>query len=178
MSHVIKNVHERTLPTTTERVWSELCRLGAATNPIYPLEWGWVRFPEGIAAGKPMVHNNGIMVMNLAIAEAVPGEKLWFGDPTEVGPNRSGHGFLLEPLADRTRISHVMRIEFPVFVVVLWTLFGRTVHDETSEAILDNLERAITGRVANERQLSVRARIIRRLIRNNAGQDVRSPSRG
>ncbi|MFI7671966.1 hypothetical protein [Nocardia sp. NPDC049526] len=165
MSYRIHTVHRRVLSTTPENLWAALTLLGTDDDPLYPPEWGWVRFPEGLHSGGKMVQHNGVSPISYHIEEVEPPRRLWFG---EIPGIAGSHGYVLEPVDGGTRISHALSAEPSIIPYLLWTVALRHSHDAISERILDNLEFLVTGAIADPYHPGLGARILKRLLRNRS----------
>ncbi|WP_433711086.1 hypothetical protein ACQP2U_33210 [Nocardia sp. CA-084685] len=167
MSHRIRNLHWRVLPATPENVWATLTLLGTDSDPLYPPEWGWVRFPDGLHSGARMVQYNGAGPIGYRITEVEPPRRLWFGGI----PGLDGsHGYDLEPVDGGTRISHVLSAEPSIIPYLLWMVALRHSHDAISERIFDNLELLVTGTIADPYRPRSGARIMKRLLGNRSAK--------
>ncbi|KAB2340168.1 SRPBCC family protein [Actinomadura rudentiformis] len=165
MSYRVHDERQRVLRVPPERVWDLLSRMGTDNDPVYPSLWGWVRFPEGLYEEAPMIHDTGAALVNCKVTVVTPNRELRFGmehDPDD------GHGFVLEPVREGTRIHHVLDGSFPSVMRVAWPLVGKVIHGETIEGIFDNLERGLTGEIASPRRRPRRARLLRGVGRKAA----------
>ncbi|WP_433711060.1 SRPBCC family protein [Nocardia sp. CA-084685] len=165
MSYRIHNVHQRVLSTTPENLWATLTLLGTDNDPLYPPEWGWVRFPDGLHFSGRMVQHNGVSPITYRITEVEPPRRLWFGGIPGINGN---HGYVLEPVDGGTRISHVLSAEPSIIPYLLWTAALHHSHDAISERIFDNLEFLITGAIADPHRPGSGARIMKRLLGNRS----------
>lgn len=167
MPHTVHNVHERVIAASPEAVWDLLSQMGTDEDPVYPAEWGWVRFPDGLWPWAPMIHNAGPEVVHGTVTGVEPGRKLWFGDAPAM---EGGHGFMLEQTVGGTRIQHILHGDLFGVMRIMWPAFGHLVHDETIERIFDNLEQALTGHISRKPTRTVRTRLLRHVIGRHAAK--------
>src|SRR4051812_36869351 len=145
----MENVHSRVLSAPIERVrpWIEAC-WSATERDAFPRDVipTWRRNPEGVDPGA-----------------LVPGQTLlghgpfrfrltqWDGARFRVevvAGGRGWHGFDLEALGDRCRVTHTLSLPLSGTSRIVVPLTVMPVHDWAVEAIFDRLEEALrTGQV-------------------------------
>ncbi|GIH61557.1 hypothetical protein [Microbispora siamensis] len=134
---MVHNVHERVVSATPDQVWDVLGTLGSERDRLWPLP-GTFALPEGLAEGAPVRH--GPMRYQVGVVE--PGSRLWFDTP---GGFSGGHGFTLTPTEGGTLVRHEVKGRTLGAMRLLWPLVIRRRHNAVVEALLDNLDREVSG---------------------------------
>lgn len=164
----VRNVHARVIEAPAERVGALLDRLAADDDPLFPAPaWSPIRFDGPLGLGAEGGHGP----VRYRITEYIPGRCLRFDFP----PPADGHHRLhIEPLGPgRCRLVHTLEQRQGAARALAESLFVRPVHDTVVEELLDNAERAATGRTTG--RPATRSPWVRLLNRFDQARPVAAP---
>ncbi|MER7108470.1 DUF2867 domain-containing protein [Streptomyces sp. NPDC000229] len=139
----VRNAHARVIEAPAERVGALLDRIAADDDPLFPVPaWPPIRFDRPLGVGADGGHGP----VRYRVTEYTPGRSLRF----DFAPPDDGHHRLyVEPLGPgRCRMVHTLEQRQGPGQALVWALLVRPVHDTVVEELLDNAERAATGRTA------------------------------
>ncbi|MGW7487802.1 DUF2867 domain-containing protein [Streptomyces sp. NPDC054786] len=155
----VREVHARTVPAPAATVGALLDRLGGEDDPLFPTPaWPPMRFDRPLGVGADGGHG----FVRYRVAAYEPGRRLRF-DFTDGGTG--WHEATVHPLGPGScRVEHVLESQLPLFRRLMWSLAIRPVHGTVVEELLDNIERAATGRVSAPARRSARVRLLHRLL--------------
>jgi hypothetical protein len=153
----ILNVHERELPVPAGDVGRLLDRLGSVDDPLWPAPtWSPMRFDRPLGVGADGGHGR----IRYRVTRHEPGRLV----ECTFDPASGCHGvhtFELEPRGtDRCVLRHRVTGRTTGAMRLWWPLVVRSCHDAVLEHLLDNAERAVTGRVRTPTRYSLRARLV------------------
>ncbi|MER6999219.1 DUF2867 domain-containing protein [Streptomyces sp. NPDC000410] len=138
----VRNVHERVIEAPAATVGALIDRISADDDPLSPgPAWPAIRFDRPLGVGADGGHG----FVRYAVGAYEPGRSVRF----DFAPPENGyHRIDIEPLGPgRCRAVHVLEQRPSLRERILWTLFIRPMHDVYVEELLDNMERAATGRL-------------------------------
>jgi hypothetical protein len=155
MEAVMRNAHQREFDVPAATVGALLAEL---PTRLWPADrWPPTVLDNGLTVGSTGGHGP----IRYSVAEYEPGKRLRFAfDPT-IGLD-GFHEFTVHDLGpDRCRLVHDMggRLHGPM--VLGWPLAFRWLHDALLRDLLDNTERAVTGRVRRPARWSPWVRLLR-----------------
>ncbi|QHC24656.1 DUF2867 domain-containing protein [Streptomyces sp. GS7] len=159
----VRNVHSRTVQAPANAVGALLDRLGGDPDPLFPTPaWHPMRFDRPLEVGA--VGDHGLGPYQVAVHE--PGRRIRFDFlPGPHGDATGYHEFTVRPLGpDRCRVEHVLECRHGLARRLVWHLAIRAGHDTVVEEVLDNIERAATGRLGAPVRWSPRVRLLNRLL--------------
>jgi hypothetical protein len=157
----MRNVQQRVIDAEPEVVGSLLDRLSAADDPLWPAPaWDGIVLDGGLAPGSRGGHGP----VRYTVAEYEPGRRVRFAFDPRIG--LTGHHELrVEPAGPgRCLLVHDLVARTTGAMVLLWPLAVRALHTAVLQDLLDNAERAATGRVARPARHSGRVRAMCRLF--------------
>lgn len=141
----MRNVHQREIPTSLEKIrpFIEAGWTGTSDDP-FPRDYikTWRKNPPDRAADAlvPGVTRLGHGPFSFRFVS-------WDGKRwrvcVESGEYRGWHGFDLEPTPNGTRVRHTIELDLSGPARVVWPLFIAPVHDWAVEAIFDRMEEAL-----------------------------------
>jgi hypothetical protein len=139
----IRNVHQRIIDAPPAAVGALLDRLAGEDDPLFPTPaWEAMRFDRPLGVGADGGHG----AARYHVSAYEPGRSIRFDSPGMNGHHR----FDLEPVdgGARCRLVHTLEMRPGTAGSLSWTLAVRPMHDVVVEEVLDNAERAATGRLA------------------------------
>ncbi len=155
----IVNVHERELPASAETVGRLLDRAGSVGDPLWPAPtWLPMRFDRPLGVDAQGGHGG----IRYRVTRYEPGRAVEFTFDPSIGLD-GHHALEVEPRrADRCVLRHRLAGRPAGAMRLLWPLAVRACHDTVVEHLLDNAERAVTGRVGTPVRYGHRARLVAR----------------
>ncbi|ORT56844.1 DUF2867 domain-containing protein [Streptomyces sp. CB03238] len=139
----VRNVHARVIEAPAGRVGALLDRIAADDDPLFPTPaWSPIRFDRPLGVGADGGHGP----VRYRVTAYTPGRSVRF----DFAPPSNGHHRLdVESLGPgRCRMVHTLEQRQGPGQALVWSLLVRAVHDTVVEELLDNAERAATGRTA------------------------------
>ncbi|MGW1378791.1 DUF2867 domain-containing protein [Streptomyces sp. NPDC002446] len=154
----VRDVHVRTVSAPAEAVGALLDRLGSDHDPLFPAPvWPPMRFDRPLGVGADGGHG----FVRYRVTAYEPGRRIRFDFTGEDG----WHEITVRPLGpDRCRVEHVLQDQQALGQRLLWALAIGPLHRMVVEELLDNVERAATGRVSAPVRRSPRVRLLHRLL--------------
>ena len=162
----IMNVHERVIPASEAAIGALIDTL--ASDPGDRL-WPWERWPaqildRGLTPGSAGGHGP----IRYHVIAHDPGRRVRYAFDRIFGaPVRGHHGFDVVPgdAPGESTLRHVMLLDVPPRVTLLWRLGVHAMHDAFLEDALDKAERELTGAVRRPARHSAWVRALRRAFR-------------
>ncbi len=155
----IRNVHERVVEAPAQAVGALLDRLSADDDPIFPTPaWDPMYFDRPLQIGAVGGHGP----VTYQVTQYEPGRRIRF----DMTPPMDGHHeFSVEPLGPgRSRVRHVLELEFGGVEYLGWLAAVRPVHDTIVEEVFDNIEHVTTGSLARPVRHTPRVRLLSALM--------------
>ncbi|NGN62686.1 DUF2867 domain-containing protein [Streptomyces sp. A7024] len=162
----VRNIHERDIEAPAEAVGALLDRLATDDDPLFPTPgWPPMRFDRPLGPGADGGHGP----ITYRVVSYEPGRRIRFDFTDAAG---GFHELTIAPLgeaadpgAGRCRVRHELVMASPSLTDRLgWALVIRWAHDVVIEELLDNAERAATGRVCAPYRRSPWARLVHRML--------------
>lgn len=157
----MRNIQERVLDVDAPTVGRLLDRLASDDDPLWPAPvWDGIALDAGLSPGSSGGHGP----VRYRVTEYEPASRVRFEFAPGVGI--AGHHELrVEPEgAGRCRVVHELVGRTTGAMVLLWPLAVRPLHTAVLQDLLDNAERAATGRLGRPSRHSLRVRVLRRLF--------------
>lgn len=156
----MRNIHARAIAASADSVGALLDRLGGSDDPLWPAPaWPPMRLDRPLAVGADGGHDD----IRYVVSSYEPGRRVEFRFHPEIGLV-GFHTFEVEPLGEHTCVlRHVLDAELRGRMRWLVPLAVQWLHDAVLEDLLDNAERAATGRVARPYRYTPWVRLLRRL---------------
>jgi hypothetical protein len=153
---MVTNVHQREIPAPASEVGRLLDRIGLPGDPLWPSPtWEPMRLDRPLGVGADGGHGP----VRYHVTEYQPGRLVEFTFRPETGLLGTHTLEIADRGPDRCLLQHRL-VARPVGAMrVLWPAMVRPSHDAVIEHLLDNAERAITGRVAHPVRYPLRARL-------------------
>ncbi|MFJ9848006.1 DUF2867 domain-containing protein [Streptomyces sp. NPDC101150] len=155
----VRDVHARTIAAPAETVGALMDRLGGDPDPVFPVPaWSPMRFDRPLGVGA----DGGHAFIRYRVSAYEPGRRIRF----DFTPGPSGfHEVTVLPLGpDGCRVEHVLENQHGLAQGLLWHIAIGAVHRTVVEELLDNIERAATGRVRHPVRRTPRVRLLNRLL--------------
>jgi hypothetical protein len=158
----MRNVHERVVAASADRVGALLDALGGPGDRLWPApEWPPMRLDRPLAIGA----RGGHASIRYKVTAHDPGRRVQFTFAPGVGV-RGTHTFTVTPLgADRTLLRHDMAVRLEGPLRLGWPLVVRWLHDALLEDLLDRAEDAVGVPPVRRAGHSAWVRLLRRLWR-------------
>ena len=141
----MRNVHERLLPASADRLAGVLDDIGSDRDLLWPSpSWPTVVLDGPLAPGTPAGHGP----IRYVVSGHEPGRSVAFDFAPETGVVGSHRLELIEVDAGSCLLRHTMEGTPTGRMRLLWPVAIRWLHDCVLEQLLDNAERLATGRCA------------------------------
>lgn len=156
---MVRNVHERRIHAPAEVFADLLERLGGDDDVLFPAPaWMPMVLDRPLAVGADGGHGP----IRYWVSDYEPGRRVRFTFHRELGLD-GYHEFTIVPeRPHQSRLRHVVQVSLHGRARVLWPIAIRWLHDAVLEDLLDNAERAATGRVRRPARWSWWVRQLRR----------------
>jgi hypothetical protein len=153
---MVTNVHERELPAPAAEVGQLLDRVGRPGDPLWPSPtWVPMRLDRPLGVGADGGHGP----VRYHVTRYQPGRLIEFTFRAETGLLGT-HTLEVEDRGPGRCLLRHRLVARPVGTMrLLWPAMVRPCHDAVLEHLLDNAERAVTGRVAHPAGYPLRARL-------------------
>jgi hypothetical protein len=165
-------VHERFIDASADTVGHLLDAAGSDRDRLWPSPaWLPMRFDRSLEVGADGGHGP----IRYRVSEYEPGRRVRFAFYPD-GGLEGYHELLVQPRGPgRCTLRHVLVGRPRGWMRLLAPIVIRSLHDATVEDILDNAERAATGKVANPATWSRWVRLLRRLTEFPKPEAVPTP---
>ncbi|WP_153504608.1 SRPBCC family protein [Cumulibacter manganitolerans] len=156
---MITNTHTRRLPVQAPLARRVLDALGTAEDPVWPADrWPALRLDRGPVVGSAGGHGRIGYVVESACERQIV---FRFTDPKGM---QGEHRFVVHPDGLACVVRHTLEARTSRRLRIAWVLVVRPLHNALIEELLDNLERAVGGRVHRPARGSAYARLLRLLL--------------
>ncbi|MER5866056.1 SRPBCC family protein [Kitasatospora sp. NPDC002040] len=155
----MRNIQRRTIGASADRVGVLLDGLSGPGDVVWPVPaWAPLRFDAGLTAGSSGGHGR----VRYSVSEVEPGRRIRCTFAPGLGLV-GDHEFRVRPDGpDRCEVVHELVARTEGRMVLFWPLVLRPLHDALLQDLLDNLERAATGRLPRPARWSPLVRLLRR----------------
>lgn len=159
----IRNVHERLYPNATcEQVGQLLAALGSPSDNLWPgTDWSPMVLDRELTEGASGGHGS----VRYTCTTYLPRQLIEFTFDSVHGQQVDGR-HVFEVVARRSGIlvRHTLDLECNLRQWIKLTTLVVPAHNAVLEQLLDNLEYALTGRVAKPHRWNLHVRLIRRIV--------------
>ncbi|MEU9115072.1 DUF2867 domain-containing protein [Streptomyces sp. NPDC048483] len=156
----VRDVHARTVGAPADAVGALIDRVAGDPDPVFPVPaWPSMRFDRPLGVGADGGHG----FVRYRVAAHEPGRRIRF----DFTPGPAGfHEITVHPLDPGScRVEHVLEDQPRFRKRLLWYAAIRPAHRTVVEELLDNIERAATGRLARTpARWTPRVRLLNRLL--------------
>ncbi len=140
----VRNVQQRVIQAPADRLGELLDRVADVDDSVWPARaWAPLILDDGLVPGSRGGHD----VIRYSVVEYEPGRRVRFS--FEPGVGLVGHHELQVDSVGpgRSRLTHTVAGTLEGRMTVLWPLVVRWLHEALLQDLLDNTERAATGRL-------------------------------
>jgi Protein of unknown function (DUF3995) len=165
---MIRNVHERLINASPERVGQLLDSLAGDNDMVWPRDaWPRMKLSNGLAVGSTGGHG----AIRYSVESYTPGRKVVFRFADKMGIVGT-HTFAIEPVGTiTTMVTHELIGTTTGAMKLVWPLFIRWLHDALIEDALDNIESASSKTPRPTRTYSFGVRQLRSIARPSPATD-------
>ncbi|WP_433788478.1 SRPBCC family protein [Actinoplanes sp. CA-252034] len=154
------NLQRRIIHAPVTALGSLLERLAGPGDLLWPVDWEPLRLDRPLSAGATGGHGT----LRYTVTSYQPGLRVRFefaaGSPLE-----GFHELWVRALApDRAEMVHILVARPRGAMLLFWPLAARWTHQALVADLLDNAERAVTGRVRHPARWSPWVRLLRAVI--------------
>lgn len=162
---VVRNVHIRRLPGTTEEAGALLDTLASENDRLWPIaSWPAIRFDRPMSVGARGGHG----MIRYDVAGYAPGKWVCFRFTAPKGCE-GFHEFAVHSVKPgEVELHHLIVATVRGSMRFAWPLVIRWLHDACVEDILDRAEHEITGTVRNPTRWSWWVRTLRTILKQRA----------
>ncbi|GIE27417.1 hypothetical protein Ait01nite_004620 [Actinoplanes italicus] len=160
------NMQRRVVHAPVTVLGNLLDGLAGPGDPLWPVGWEPLRLDRPLGAGATGGHGN----LGYAVTAYQPGLRIRFEFPAG-SPFEGFHELWVRGLAaDRSEMVHILVARPRGVMLLFWPLVMRWTHQALVADLLDNAERAATGRVRRPARWSPWVRMLRALTAGPAAE--------
>lgn len=151
------NMQRRVVDAPVTVLGNLLDRLAGPSDPLWPIGWEPLRLDRALGTGATGGHGS----LDYAVTAYQPGLRIRFEFPAG-SPFEGFQELWVRALAaDRSEMVHILVARPRGVMLLLWPLAARWTHEALVADLLDNAERAATGRVRRPARWSLWVRLLR-----------------